>query len=60
MNGLAWLMRVWRDWRRRRYEHGLLASMSASQLQDVGITRADAMEELAKPLAKVGRRANYC
>lgn len=49
MKGLEWLMRVWRDWRRRRYEHGLLASMSAAQLQDVGITRADAMEELAKP-----------
>ncbi len=49
MNGLAWLVRGWRAWRRRRYELGLLASMDAAQLRDIGVTRADALEELARP-----------
>ncbi|UJJ32917.1 DUF1127 domain-containing protein [Halopseudomonas maritima] len=49
MNGLAWLVRTWRAWRRRRYELELLAGMDAAQLQDIGITRADALEELARP-----------
>ncbi|MEO1818644.1 MULTISPECIES: DUF1127 domain-containing protein [Pseudomonadaceae] len=49
MRGIVRFIEAWRRWRRRRYEHALLAGMSAAQLQDAGITRSDALEELARP-----------
>lgn len=35
-------------WRRWRYERSLLASMTGAELKDVGISRADAHEELRR------------
>ena len=38
-----------RQWHRRVHERTELARMPDSQLQDIGITRADAIAELQKP-----------
>ncbi|WP_407651809.1 DUF1127 domain-containing protein [Halopseudomonas oceani] len=43
--------RAWRlvgRWRRWRYERSLLAAMTGAELKDVGISRADAHEELRR------------
>lgn len=38
-----------RSWRRRYAERRQLASLDARTLRDIGITRADAQHEAAKP-----------
>lgn len=37
------------DWRQRRYERNLLAGMSARDLADLGLNRADVVTEVEKP-----------
>lgn len=43
-------------WRRWRYERSLLAAMTGAELKDVGISRADAHEELRRSFWSRGSR----
>ncbi|MEH6494075.1 DUF1127 domain-containing protein [Halopseudomonas sp.] len=54
--GWRWLVNViarsWlllRRWHRVSYERRLLASLSSHQLSDIGVSRAEALSEAARP-----------
>jgi len=43
----SWLLL--RRWHRVSYERRLLASLSSHQLSDIGVSRAEALSEAARP-----------